>query len=740
MKTSIAIATFLVVGAGAAGAGAFAIPHGNYQGSDTLFNVTQKSLTAVGLTTTDYIGGGSGNAQAAMAANPPTQQAGPMSRMINSGGSACKFSTTSPGTGVSGNGDTNASTIVIGLDAVDVLASTSTGASSACTGGAAGPGTNTGLVFSGGPLAGSGQNWKDVLALVYGGKDIQTGVVDCNQAARISLVANWSQIFQSSTCVNKQGVCGDADHASATSGTGIVAGQTPLWHAFRRDDASGTSDVFSSILGLTPSTSTSAVNGFGTSPYCNALNWDTTTNAAGTCTVSNVFNPHNQFTGPGGVVDPLSDGKHRMPPPGLNGAAVWGSAPPTFKYKSVNIAFDVLPTSLQDNDPIRRACFGGTAGNAAKVDSEEVCNIDGSLGLVIPMPDSDFMLKVPDASHSGSFLVQYPSKKCDGSFVSGNAPNVFHCAPANVTHAGECPNGDSPGGTGCQLPIDKKDGFGQCDAQISTVAAFATRNVSNADGRAFNLWMTNGSVVDGAVSYAQFPLPAISSSADFAGGFSRIHAYEPVVAGLSSCQLVNMTDQIGCLVQSDPCSIGYAGDGGKTWNVRAGVASSNTDSIDVSQIYPQVSTVQLLGKTGEYPISRKLYFASLTGWSNVTSDELTLAKYEAGTLSESTSFDSILTGEGFFMLGPSSPAGPDAQFCEDFNEQVVCNPTTTSPSTLPANVNGCATNPQGIPTVSTICGDGKVDAYEECDHGTSNGTTGDTCSQTCRCTGAFPCP
>jgi hypothetical protein len=742
MKTSIAIATFLVVSAGAAGAGALAEPN-PYQGSDTLFNVTRLSLTSIGQVAADYVGGGSGNGQAAMAASPVTQTTAPMSRMINNGGGVCTFNG-----GTNGSTATNASGVVVGLDAVDIFASTNTGASAACTGGPAG---GNGILNSGGSIHAT--TWKDALALVYGGKDNQTGVVDCNQASRVALVATWSNLFQNA-CANGSTVCTDANHST---GTGVVSGTAPLWHAWRRDEASGTSDVFSSILGLSPSTSTSAVHGFGASPYCNALNWDVTTNTAGTCNnkTSGLFNPHTQFTGPGGVLDPAdTTGVHRMPPPGINGLAVWGSAPAVFTFKGQKIAFDVLPTEMQDNDPIRRPCYGGSTKVSGKV-GEDVCNIDGSLGLVLPMVDTDFVANIADPVNAGQKLKQYPpvAQKCTGAFINSIPPNVFSCGPSNNFHAGECPNGDAPNGGQCVSPIAA--GFGQCNANNSTVSAsFVRPAAASADGRAFNLFMTNGSLTDGAVAFVQDPIPALGAgvSVDLVGGYSRIHSIDVAATGLSPCQMVDMTDQIGCLGQAEPCAIGYAGDGGKTWNThteQAGgpalPAAAGVDAVNVFAVYPQVSTVQALGEAAEYPLSRKLYFNSLAGFSTVTSDELTLAKFESGTGTGTTAFNSILTNSGFFQLGPQ--AGPPAagslgvtggvantQFCEDFNEQVVCNPTAATASALPANVNGCLTNPAGIPTANTVCGNGTQEAYEECDNGTANGTTGNKCSQTCRCT------
>ncbi len=197
-----------------------------------------------------------------------------------------------------------------------------------------------------------------------------------------------------------------------------------------------------------------------------------------------------------------------------------------------------------------------------------------------------------------------------------------------------------------------------------------------------------------------------------------------------------MTDQIGCLAQADPCSIGYAGDGSKSWASQTNGASAlggtagGIDAIRVAQTYPNTATVQKLGTAGEYQIARKLYFVSLPGFGHLAAtatdtnvaDELTLAKDE----STPSFMNPIMTGNDFFTLGTQSPAGTDTQFCEDFNEQTICLASS--------NANGCAGNPSGIPTASTICGNGVREAYEECDDGTSNGATGDHCSLTCRCT------
>ena len=155
--------------------------------------------------------------------------------------------------------------------------------------------------------------------------------------------------------------------------------------------------------------------------------------------------------------------------------------------------------------------------------------------------------------------------------------------------------------------------------------------------------------------------------------------------------------------------------------------------------------MQELGTAGEYQLSRKLYFSSVIGFSNVAdtssdtsaTDELTLAKDEA-----TPSFiNPILLANDFFELGPapgeSLPAprvamtdgAANTPFCEDFNEQTICGAA--------GNSNGCGTNPSGIPsTANTVCGNGILEAFEECDPGNGSGNSvnaGSGCSSTCRC-------
>jgi hypothetical protein len=459
------------------------------------------------------------------------------------------------------------------LNAVDVLASTQSGASSACNGTATTQGT--GVAYSGTSALGPdpNQDWRYVLAQIYGGLDLTTRIVDCAGPKRQAIVANYSSVFQSG-CTNGAAVCGDAPHLAA--GDGVHA---PLWHAFRLDDGSEASQVFASLIGLSPAPSNSALNGFGVSPYCNALNWDTSAANGAICALGK----DKQFVGPGGVLDPAAaDGVHRRPPPGT-----WGDNPdPSSASK---LGADVLPTSFQDNDPIRRPCLGGTT-NSPQRSGEEVCNIDGALGLVLPVPSSDF---IPQA-YPG--LVQYPTNTCDGGFTLANPPNVYTCAPRGNRHFAECPNGDAQWGGMCWVPTSTASGT-QCVATRSTVAAAQIRSLGSPDGRAYNVHMFDGSTSLGRYIQEQVVTGSGTVSLDFVGGYGRIHQVETVFPSsgtpLAGCQQSSAPNQIGCLAQADPCSIGFAGDAARTWSTAAGI-----DAARLNQRYPDSVQYPLSCGTG----------------------------------------------------------------------------------------------------------------------------------------------
>jgi hypothetical protein len=777
MRTAIAMAAAMAVGGTTAAAGAtgLLVP-AKWYGSDTCQVITWDMLggqligyTGAGDTdlasgqSAQYLAGGSGAGQAAMASSvalsAATEQAAPMSKLMTNG--ICGTSS-APILGIqNGTSAQNASGIVIAMDAVSLYASVTSGASTACTTpGSAGDGQTTdGLVSSGSstsvfPGGTTGQNWKWALALLYGGYDLSQPTVlpDCNSTQRQYLVAHWSQLFQNG-CTNANTVCSNSTHTALGQ-----SGSVPLWHAFRRDDASGTSDVFSNVIGIQskmPSPSASGNHGFGASPFCNALNWDSST-ANASCSLNTATDINDQFVGPGGIVDPNSQciftsfsnttetcgaagtGNHRRPPPGA-----YGDAPVS------SVGADVLPTSFQDNDPIRRPCLGNTTGNQFK-SGEEVCNTDNKLGVVLSIPASDWTTRT---QVNGVQLIQYSTNACN-SFAISAPPRIFNCAIANSgVHGGECPNGDSQFAGGCLAPVDTVNNTSMCLNPRGNYTVLVTRTSlqPSYDARRHNLFMLDGDMA-ATIQPMKETLPngtASPPNVDFFAGMGRIHSTQSIWDTTTNttppnigCQMKDETDQIACLAQADPCSIGYAGDGGKTWYSNRGPSDGDTanlcaaltsggattlppactpsnplvsDSIRVDGTYPTTDNVQALGSQHlEYQISRKLYYNSIGGFANITSTtadpggagELDFGAWE----SIATNTQPIIASIGYFQLSPTqAPNGNETSeagvgytkpFCEDFNQNMLCGDHPTNDNACNRN-GGTAVTVPGYPTTAS---------------------------------------
>ena len=616
MRTTIAFATFLTIGAGAVGASA--LSNIQFKGSDTIFEVTNNIIAncpAITNTGFQYLGTGSGNGESAM--NTGAQTIAPMSRFIKGG------SPTAPGCVSNASGTpATAEGLVIGLDGIAVVGAAATAGSAACNGTVAdcdrttesnmGLAYNTTLTLSTGTYTLNG--WRDVLRIVYGGADQNAGSTianrSCNSELRQTLVNNWGNLFQS----------------GCTS-----AACTQLRHAFRRDDSSGTTDTLVSVLGLGSITVASRI-----SPFCNAL---LTTDAAPTI----------------------------------------GRNQPDY----------------MDSDPIRRTCAGTNQTTATTIPTEQVCSRLGNLGLVLPFPPVDYL--APSAA--------YPATACQSGAVKfGTAPKSY------PSGNGLCPNGDTPVfGNQCLVPVDAAGNAG-CLAAKNTKPTFVFNNVAvdgvtpaqaTMDGRVYNLHLYKA---DGT-----YQVDKRTPARPIQGAYHRIHTTRTMnnPNNVGTCTELDATSQIGCLVQASPCSIGYAGKEAATF---AGAAAIKVNAVD-----PITSCIQAFS----YPLSRKLYLNTLMGFASVTGDELELAK----CFGNNTKVNAALIANGFVSLPASVPGS--GVFCEDFNETQQCGAAT--------NADACAANASvGLPTAETVCGNGIVEALEECDLGAGNGALPVTCSTACR--------
>lgn len=555
MRTSIASATFLLLGAGAVAVGA-AEPGGDniaLNGSDTIKQVTldvigqcdgthgakNGNVTGHGIS---YLGGGSGVGEAQMQSN--SQQMAPMSRALKNT-AYC---------GTSTQNQTNA--LVIAVDGVSVMANTA----NACSPDLA----QAGRSFQYVDANNNTQTYTftsslDVLRLVYAGLD-NTGAFNCGGPIRKSLVQNWQAIFNAN--------CGTAPNCPAAFFFNGASGPETdathaLTHAWRRSDLSGTTDAFVNLVG------------FGSRKIGGALNPDTGL----------------PFPGSSAAVNPFCNSADAN-----GGPATFGGA-----------------SDYSDNDPIRVFC-DGNAGDPAG--GESVCEADGTLGLVLPV-------LLPDVSGITT-ADTYPVPQCgSGCALSQTGLGALYPCPRH---------GPKKGGR-CYMPVivnpDGSKNF-QCWSDFSKKCP----GDKDSDGRAYNLplHIKNGS--EGAF-YA-----TDSQGNPTTGSFYRIHmhkatTYAPSTA--ASCQLADDTQSIGCLVNSDPCSIGFAGreadkQAGNQAETVNGIAPTNAN---ITSLLGGVNACKTNadcsgrsdGKTvcntifGQcytptavvYPLARRLYVASLVG-------------------------------------------------------------------------------------------------------------------------------
>jgi ABC-type phosphate transport system substrate-binding protein len=575
MRTSIASATFLLLGAGAAAVGAAPGDNIALNGSDTLFQVTKKvmqlcngtsgpsngDITGHGLT---YVGGGSGTGAAQM--DLQLQEVAPMSRALKNTEYCNNAAAVPP---ITTQSTTNA--LMIGIDGVSVMANSA----NACSPDLAKTGGNRSFTYGPSNTVYNITTSLDVLRLVYGGTDggadgktfTYTGDRGCAGPIRKALVANWNKLFNADcgagiNCPAEYTI-GTADPVDVTQG---------LTHAWRRSDLSGTTDAFVGLVGfgsrkIGPNPSAPGAGGSGnpktTNPFCNSV--DATTGGTSFATASDYV----------------------------------------------------------DNDPIRVTCD----------DNDGVCGMNNNLGLVLPilLPDVD---GVPTTD-------TYPTVDCDAG-----ACGLSDTGDPNQP----CPRGGPKKLGRCYQPYKLVGGVKnfQCRASL-TASCFGDLGV---DGRAYNLPLKQKQGSEGGVYLLD------SNSLLMSNSFFRIHAnkastYAP--AGAPTCNFADDTQQIGCLVNADPCSIGFAG--------READAQAGNQALSVNGLIPKDPTghpldpdfyiENLLSGAGKcaadadcagqaggkttcltafaqcyntatnpvYPLSRRLYVASLIGFGNLQGGE-----------------------------------------------------------------------------------------------------------------------
>ena len=147
------------------------------------------------------------------------------------------------------------------------------------------------------------------------------------------------------------------------------------------------------------------------------------------------------------------------------------------------------------------------------------------------------------------------------------------------------------------------------------------------DGRVYNLLVvdTGGHYVRD--NYVNPSLPGLSVVRQnrVVNALFRLHISQVTNLGAPApginCKKFNSTDQIGCLVAANPCSIGFAG--------RESVDNALNIAMQVAGIKGTSPNIEnLVNASGGpiYPLSRRLWFNALNGFDTVTGDQLSLLK------------------------------------------------------------------------------------------------------------------
>jgi hypothetical protein len=648
MRTSMVGAAFLLAAAGAATVAA--VPSGSdttgnglaLNGSDTLFDVTNTIIGNCPTQFSDfathnisYLGGGSGVGSGAMGLD--TQQISPMSRALKNT-EYCAATGNSLESGKAEN-------LLVGIDGVAIAANqTNSCSSSAANGfgsGAAFAVTSDGTATGGTPASCPGcdasnkytfANSFDALKVLYFGLT-HDNTYSCSSPVRKSLIKNWKNLF-SSDC--------------AAGDTTCSAGLT---HAWRRSDLSGTTDAFVSVL--------NPPNG-------------TTTNGKGAAVTVGI-----------GTLPTVPTGVAQKSNPFCNSADA-NANPATVSFGGAG--------DQQDRDPIRTSCADPNDGVCASFPNLGTSGtFAGDLGVVLP-------ILIPDATTAHPADL-YPTIPC-GTACTLVAPikgNQVSSYPGL-----KCPDGSNLIGGKCYVPYagSAANPNPQCITASSTKCA---SEQGKPDGRRYNLAVivpaTQIPINLRGTSTFQIALDANANILSSAG-FYRMHS---TVAGISNvpnssvgetgiCQENDDTSQIGCLTDSDPCSVGYAGrEAAKSYpGIASGPVSAPLKALAVNGIPPFTpdgtldnnsvaihdpdfglkSLLQPVGTTPLYPLARRLYLATIFGFSNLLGGESELA----ACYGNNNIVGPAISGHGFVAV-------PGGVQCLDYPE--------TAPTATPApNVQG----------------------------------------------------
>jgi hypothetical protein len=412
-----------------------------------------------------------------------------------------------------------------------------------------------------------------------------------------------------------------------------------LKHAFRRDDLSGTTDAFQAIVGLITVPPFTTLRSTAFSPFNpEVADYASTANPfanAGTASMNKGFSdgldldpyrracntaltadrtPYEEVCQPGALPNNSDVGCY-VNAPGQPAGARPANYPQ--REKSSPQGHGHMPAGSTD-----------TTGALLQADVQGVPSLASRqrcLGVVLP-------ISIPQEVSGATVVAQWsylPSTTPTLPAATGGLCNTTGVRGVKNQLPGRimvCTDGGLKAAGGlCRLPLNTAVP-NRFDCLYDSWGGGA---LGAQEPRSFNLSPVNdqGNMSTILDNYQNPGFPGVTQLRRFVRRFFGLHMVRPdnsatQASSTNPCRFATDTQQIGCLVKTSPCSIGYAGREGAD-----SAAPFDNLALRVQGIQPTVATIQSLatGSGTVYPLSRKLWFNSFedpaVGFSTLTSQE-----------------------------------------------------------------------------------------------------------------------
>ena len=425
--------------------------------------------------------------------------------------------------------------------------------------------------------------------------------IDCSNPVRGVLLSNYGSVISTPVCTTNP----------------ALGNCTKVKHAFRRDDLSGTTDAFQALVGLIalpPQTQIRSTAGGNFAPEIA----DFASTASPFCNGGTAVG--NKGFADGTDLDPYRRACTTGPAPnrlGLENVCQAWAAPTnadTGCYVTGGSPAVLSPVNYPQKDRSapqgRGFVAAGSVDNVAALQNDyflTTATRPRCLGVVVPI---SMPLDVPGQNSWDNY--RYP---LGGTCTSGarGVSNPW------AGHTMVCPDGASKSISGsCRLAINTGVSPNRFDCTVDSPLPSGTVS----DSRIYNLMPVNklGHIADTSPA-GEGPLqdaynnpffPNAPNLRRFARRYYGIHMIRPdnstgLATTAGPCVDNDDTSQIGCLVKASPCSVGYAG----REAADAGPTFANV-GLRLTGIQATVTNIQNLATAGTpvYPMARKLWFNS----------------------------------------------------------------------------------------------------------------------------------